>query len=385
MNDQTTEGTKLGRVLARLESPGLSERKTRVLNAVLLVILVVFAAGWTVALSGAAGADAPLELGSRITENPLSRDAAPPIAFLLDRLVREAATEGPWRGRSGAVRVLVPDPGDTLALADTLGLDSLPPMARLEVRPAVGPGGQREAGGASDADVDEPGAWNVLVRVQDQVKELTDLSVLTPVSVEALEGGRIGSYLVGEWPSRAERPANLRTEAYDAPRGLIAVTQDNRDLQVSDHLTLGDFLTKGQEDVWPKYVVIVPRLLDKLELTFQELEEMGHPVENVGVISGFRTPQYNAHGGNTSGRGSFSRHMYGDAMDFYIDNDGDGRMDDLTGDGRVNIADARVVGQAAERVEEEYPEYIGGIGVYDPTSAHSGFVHVDVRGYRARW
>ena len=112
---------------------------------------------------------------------------------------------------------------------------------------------------------------------------------------------------------------------------------------------------------------------------------MGHPVENVGVISGFRTPQYNAHGGNTSGRGNFSRHMYGDAMDFYIDNDGDGRMDDLNQDGQVDIEDARIVGEAAERVEEQYPEYVGGIGVYDPTGAHSGFVHVDVRGYRARW
>jgi uncharacterized protein YcbK (DUF882 family) len=196
----------------------------------------------------------------------------------------------------------------------------------------------------------------------------------------------VGEYLVGEWPSRSERPANLRTEKYDAPAGLIAVTPQNRDLQVSEHLTLGDFLTKGQEDVWPKYVAITPEVLDKVELTIQQLEAMGHPVENIGVISGFRTPYYNAHGGSTSGRGSVSRHMYGDALDFYIDNDRDGRMDDLSGDGSVGIQDARIIAEAADQVEREYPEYVGGIGTYSPNpGAHSGFVHVDARGYRARW
>ncbi len=138
--------------------------------------------------------------------------------------------------------------------------------------------------------------------------------------------------------------------------------------------------------MWPKYVAITPELLDKVELTLQQLERSGHPVENVGVISGFRTPYYNAHGGSTSGRGSVSRHMYGDALDFYIDNDGDGRMDDLNADGRVDIGDARVIAEAADQVEKRYPEYVGGIGVYTPRpGAHSGFVHIDARGYRARW
>ena len=162
--------------------------------------------------------------------------------------------------------------------------------------------------------------------------------------------------------------------------------REHVDLPITDHLVLGDFLTKGQEDVWPKYVVISPRILDKLELTFQELERRGHPVEDVGIISGFRTPSYNAHGGNTAGRGSLSRHMYGDAMDFYIDNDGDGAMDDLNGDGRVDRGDAEVIAAAGDAVEASYPQYVGGIGIYSPNpGAHSGFVHIDTRGYRARW
>ncbi len=77
--------------------------------------------------------------------------------------------------------------------------------------------------------------------------------------------------------------------------------------------------------------------------------------------------------------------MYGDAMDFYIDNDGDGGMDDLNGDGRVDVRDARVLAAAADQVEKDHPSLIGGVGIYAPTGAHHGFVHIDTRGYRARW
>jgi hypothetical protein len=50
--------------------------------------------------------------------------------------------------------------------------------------------------------------------------------------------------------------------------------------------------------------------------------------------------------------------MYGDAMDIYIDNDGDGRMDDLDGNGRVDFADAEVLAAAADRVEKKYPTFV---------------------------
>jgi hypothetical protein len=44
-----------------------------------------------------------------------------------------------------------------------------------------------------------------------------------------------------------------------------------------------------------------------------------------------------------------------------------------------------VIVRAAERVEREHPRLVGGIGLYAPTGAHAGFVHLDTRGYRARW
>jgi hypothetical protein len=77
--------------------------------------------------------------------------------------------------------------------------------------------------------------------------------------------------------------------------------------------------------------------------------------------------------------------MYGDAADIFIDNDGNGAMDDLNKDGRVNIADAVVIREASVRVERAHPSLIGGSGVYSATSAHGPFTHIDTRGYSARW
>jgi uncharacterized protein YcbK (DUF882 family) len=125
--------------------------------------------------------------------------------------------------------------------------------------------------------------------------------------------------------------------------------------------------------------------VDKLELVIAQLERDGHPVRHMNVMSGFRTPQYNATGGETGGRASLSRHMYGDAADVFVDNDNDGRMDDLNGDGRSDHRDAQVILDAAERVERSHPDVVGGVGVYRATSSHGAFAHVDVRGYRARW
>jgi hypothetical protein len=193
--------------------------------------------------------------------------------------------------------------------------------------------------------------------------------------------GRVGTYRMGSWPGE------LRTMSpnYGNPAGFIEVTLENRDTQVSRHFRLRDFLTKDQATVWPKYLVLQEGLLDKLELVIHELRTSGHRVSHMTVMSGFRTPQYNEQGVGSGGRASASRHQYGDAADVFVDNDRNGVMDDLNGDGRVNTRDAQVLAQAAERVESRHPELVGGIGIYPANSAHGPFVHVDVRGNRARW
>jgi hypothetical protein len=194
--------------------------------------------------------------------------------------------------------------------------------------------------------------------------------------------GRIGAYRMGFWPAERWRG---RTGAYRNPEGFIEVTPQNQDTRVSEHFRLRDFLTKDQFSIWPKYLVLREELIDKLELVIAELQREGIPVRRMTVMSGFRTPQYNQRGVGGGGRAQDSRHQYGDAADVFVDNDGDGWMDDLNRDGRVDHRDARLILAAAERVERRHPDLAGGVGVYRATRAHGPFAHVDVRGRRARW
>ena len=220
------------------------------------------------------------------------------------------------------------------------------------------------------------------------VYKVEDGSLARPLSFISLlpfsekKNGRIGTYRMGFWPAERGR---LRTVAYQNPDGFIEVTPDNQDTPVSDHFRLRDFLTKDQFTVWPKYLVLREELIDKLELVIAELQRTGVPVSRMTVMSGFRTPQYNQQGVGAGGRAQDSRHQYGDAADVFVDNDGDGWMDDLNRDGRVDHRDAQVILSAAERVERAHPDLTGGVGVYRATRAHGPFAHVDVRGRRARW
>jgi len=194
--------------------------------------------------------------------------------------------------------------------------------------------------------------------------------------------GRIGAYRIGFWPFERK---TARSEQYQNPEGFIEVTLANQDTRVSEHFQLRDFLTKDQHAVWPKYLVLNERLIDKLELVIDELQNEGIDVTHLSVMSGFRTPRYNAKGVGRGGRAATSRHQYGDAADVFVDNNRNGFMDDINRDGRVNTLDAAVLLHAVERVEAVHPELIGGVGVYPASRSHGPFAHIDARGHRARW
>ena len=194
-------------------------------------------------------------------------------------------------------------------------------------------------------------------------------------------GTYVNAYHVGRWPGERR---NMADKNYDNPVGFIEVTPENLDLQLSTHFTLRSFITHDQENIWPKYVVMREELLDKLELVLHNLEIQGIPTRNVVVLSGFRTPQYNRRA-TFEGAAYASRHQYGDAADLIIDADRNGRMDDLNRDGVVNFRDTDVINRAVEKVEKEYPELVGGLGLYRAMGPSGPFAHIDVRGTRARW
>ena len=191
----------------------------------------------------------------------------------------------------------------------------------------------------------------------------------------------LNGYRLGYWPQEKGR---LRSEAYRNPDGFIEVTPENEDTRVSEHFRLRDFVSHGQTEVWPKYVVLREPLLDKLELVIEDLNDHGVNAEGMRIRSGFRTP---AHNQAVRGEGSArdSRHQFGDAADVFIDAVGNGKESDLNGDGKVNFADVKLILDAVERVEARYPELVGGTGLYAYYGRSGPFVHIDVRGTRARW
>ncbi len=206
---------------------------------------------------------------------------------------------------------------------------------------------------------------------------LLNVFVLVPLDRmegQYLEGYRIGLYNMGP---PADRPIYL------PPRGLVRVTEENRDTPVSPHFTLGQFLCK-QSGGYPKFVALKPRLLRKLERALQLFNEAGYSCNGFGFISGYRTPWYNKSIGNSR----HSRHVWGGAADVFIDeNPRDGRMDDLNGDGKINVKDAKILYDILEKQsgKPKWNPFIGGMGLYSSTSNHGPFLHVDERGYRRRW
>ena len=212
-----------------------------------------------------------------------------------------------------------------------------------------------------------------------------DRESLVVVSLEglgAVKHARLDDYHVGRWPTRG---LAARDPRYAPPPGFIPVTLENESTLVSKHFRLRDFLTHDQQDVWPKVLVLRVPLLDKLELIGNELQREGLP-SVLHIMSGFRTPHYNAQGvGPRGGRAQESRHMYGDAADVIVDANGDGVMDDLDDDGKVTVRDAQVLLAIAESVEADHPDLVGGLSAYRATSTHGPFVHIDTRGVRARW
>jgi uncharacterized protein YcbK (DUF882 family) len=362
---------------------GLSPRAERRLQITFGVVLYVLAVGWVWSFSHLRTSTATGEPESTATvaaraatsiAMALTSSAAPSTAYLTEATL--SALFETERGASGKLRAAI----DTSSKG--IEPDTLPPGSEIVY----------SAGGdVSKADSEPKGAgvWSVALAIGNAIRPIADFSVITTLPFDAKNKGRIGLYYIGNWPAERARgkvgPSKAPAAAYGNPSGFIQVTQENADTYVSEHFKLRDFLTHDQPNVWPKYLVLQLKLVDKLELVLEDLSAHGVDISGVKVMSGFRTPQYNATGGNPQGRAALSRHMYGDAADIFIDSNHDGIMDDLDHNGRINVNDSKVIEAAVDRVEVAHPELIGGAGIYPAGPGHGPFIHIDTRGYRARW
>lgn len=224
---------------------------------------------------------------------------------------------------------------------------------------------------------DAPGFHAVRVAASEPADTIqVTFMVVRPAS--EIRDGRLNGYPIGSYRAR---PPSM-SPAYTPPSGFVEVRPEDHDVRVSPNFRLGQFLCKEPGD--PRYLLVSPRLLIKLEALLEEVNDMGHTTPSLVVMSGFRTPAYNRAIGNAT---DFSRHLWGDAADIYIDADGDDEMDDVNGDGRSDVGDARWLARVVETMmrRDDPGATPGGLSIYRRNAAHGPFVHLDARGYRARW
>lgn len=236
-----------------------------------------------------------------------------------------------------------------------------------------------DAGGAQLRASDQPGLEVLEVR-NGLSGEICRINVFTLVPAARInKDGLLNGYRIGRYQQEPLHGLDI----YRPPTGFVEVTAANLDTRLSPNFKLRQFVTKQAGD-FPKYLILRAGLLLNLESILATLNREGHSTSSFVIMSGYRTPYYNHAIGNVP----YSRHVYGGAADFYIDeNPADGVMDDLNGDGRLDQDDARWLASFIDHMSGrgDFGPRIGGLGVYGPTTAHGPFVHVDVRGTRARW
>jgi hypothetical protein len=210
---------------------------------------------------------------------------------------------------------------------------------------------------------------------------VAEVLVFVLVPPAEVRGGSLQGYRIGTYPPPppADSPRTLAFRT--AISGFVEVRDISRDLPVSTHVRLGHLACKQQPGHEPAYLALDVRILDKLEHLIDRLAARDVPPGALSVMSGYRTPHYNETIGNET---VWSRHTIGDAVDVFVDADGDGTMDDLDGDGRTSFDDARALLAVVEALDAG-GAIPGGAAAYPATPAHGPFVHLDARGYRARW
>ncbi|MFW5809789.1 MAG: peptidase M15A [Halanaerobium sp.] len=196
---------------------------------------------------------------------------------------------------------------------------------------------------------------------------------------EEKNGQYLDDFRIGNYPEIPED----KKEHYSKPEGFLKIEKSMLDLNLSPHFTMKQFLTNQTEEL-PQFIAIQESLLLKLELFLEEVNKAGYQADTFGIVSIYRTPYFNRELGNDT---DFSRHIFGDAADIYIDNDGDDWMDDLNGDGQSNKTDADVLAELAVEFDQKdkFSHLQGGVCSYKGNGVRGSFIHIDSRGFHTTW
>ena len=161
-------------------------------------------------------------------------------------------------------------------------------------------------------------------------------------------------------------------DAYAAPSGLIPRRRaEQAAIRVSEHFTLGQFLPEGSS--WPRsYTLLSMALLEKLELTVRTLSRSGVELSTLRILSAYRDPAHNARVGGAT----YSRHQYGDAVDFIVDAQrrwADGRFER----GRPHRPRRSVLGHRPPAAARDTGEPGRRLGTYESGGPAQAFLHMD--------
>ena len=201
--------------------------------------------------------------------------------------------------------------------------------------------------------------------------------------------GSIEGYPIGFYPDENEKNApsvvTSHKDKYQPPTFFIKVTKENAGLNISKHFKIGDFITSlGDSDF--TFIALSKNLVNKLEMIIKKLNESGTPVSHLTILKGFESPvtlEKKRKEGYTVSK--YSRYQYGDAIAFIIDENNDGVMDDLNGDGNVDITDLEKVKSIVTLIESQEGEY-GGLGlVTSDKEFNTPYIQIDTRGFGSRW
>ncbi|RDV24093.1 hypothetical protein DXV75_15505 [Alteromonas aestuariivivens] len=266
---------------------------------------------------------------------------------------------------SGPLRSVVLMPRGELKVILPQGASPITGMSEILVK--------TEDGNWKARALEQPGMYPV--KLQHNGVDDIVLKVIVLEPFDAQNSTQLNNYEIGSYPSEPFKGL----EQYRSPPGLIRISESQLSESLTPHVRVSDVICK-QASGFPKYIYITNEALTMLEQLLTFVNDNGITTERFSFISGYRTPYYN----RSIGNGRHSRHQYGDAFDLYVDNDKDGRMDDLNGDGKLTVDDVAILYGVFEQFMKQ-SGYVGGLGRYRPTSNHGGFVHIDIRGYRARW
>ncbi|HNT33574.1 MAG TPA: hypothetical protein PKH07_01085 [bacterium] len=227
----------------------------------------------------------------------------------------------------------------------------------------------------------------------------TRQSFVIPSTYEQASADPENRLVIGTYPvalsAAAERYPKIHPDRYRVPDFFYKVTAETAQTPISPHFRIGDFdmCYPYLDYEYPQYIAVTVPLVQKLELLLERMNQDNHSLSSFTLISGFRPPEYNR-GSIQKGadlKKPFSRHQYGDAVDMIIDvNPRDDVMDDLNGDGVIDIRDAEVVLKYVDELDarflKEGSPMMGGAGVYSrhdipERPKQSPYIHIDTRDF----